>query len=101
MNDRISIAKQFAETINSDKIEKIILFGSVARGDDTIDSDIDLLIVSNHMFEIQDKIDSEVLNYVLETDEFISAHLITENMFNKRKNYPFLTNVSKEGINLG
>lgn len=101
MNDRISIAKKFAETINTDKIEKIILFGSVARGDDNENSDIDLLIISNDIFEIQDKIDSEVLNFVLETDEFISAHLMTNNMYETRKNYPFLTNVLKEGINIG
>lgn len=30
MNNRIEIAREFAEAINSDKITKIILFGSVA-----------------------------------------------------------------------
>lgn len=45
-NDRIEIAKRFAEAINSDEIFEIILYGSVARGDDTEDSDIDILIIS-------------------------------------------------------
>jgi predicted nucleotidyltransferase len=31
---------------------KIILFGSVARGDDTEDSDIDILIISDYRNEI-------------------------------------------------
>ena len=42
MYNRIEIAREFAEAIKSDDIIKIILFGSVARGDDTEDSDIDI-----------------------------------------------------------
>ena len=34
----IGIAHEFANAINSDKIVRIILFGSVARGEDTEDS---------------------------------------------------------------
>ena len=34
MNNRLEIAREFADAINSDKIIKIIVFGSVARGDD-------------------------------------------------------------------
>ena len=47
MNNRIQIAREFANAIKSDKIIKIILFGSVAREEDTEDSDIDILIISN------------------------------------------------------
>ena len=42
MYNRIEIAREFAEAIKSDDLIKIILFGSVARGDDTEDSDIDI-----------------------------------------------------------
>ena len=56
MNDRIEIAKEFANTIKSDYVKSIMLFGSVARGDDTEESDIDILIISNHHMEIDDKI---------------------------------------------
>ena len=41
-------------------IIKIILFGSVACGDDTEESDIDILIVSNHPIEIDDRIADEI-----------------------------------------
>ena len=47
MNNRYEIAREFAKTINSQYIIKIILFGSVARHEDTTESDIDILIVSN------------------------------------------------------
>ena len=45
--NRVEIAHKFTSAINSDKIIRIILFGSVARGDDNEESDIDILIISN------------------------------------------------------
>ena len=48
MHNRVEIAREFANAIKSDYIIKIILFGSVARGDDREESDIDVLIVSNN-----------------------------------------------------
>ena len=44
MNDRIEIAREFAKAINDEHIIRIILFGSVAREEDTEDSDIDILL---------------------------------------------------------
>ena len=57
MKDRKQIAIDFAKSLNHPEIEKIILFGSVARGDDDADSDIDILIITND----KDKIEEEVL----------------------------------------
>ena len=42
MNNRYEIAREFAKTINSQYIIKIILFGSVARHEDTTESDIEI-----------------------------------------------------------
>ena len=47
MKNRIEIAQEFADKIKNKYIKKIILFGSVARGEDNDDSDIDILIISN------------------------------------------------------
>ena len=101
MRDRIKIAQRFADKINSDKISKIILFGSVARRDDGEESDIDILIVSSVAREIRDEINDVVVDIVINDEEFISAHLMTEDHFNETMNFPFLTNVLDEGINLG
>ena len=46
MVDKKQLAIDFAKSLNHPEIEKIILFGSVARGDDREESDIDILI--NH-----------------------------------------------------
>ena len=97
MNNRLEIAYEFAEAINSDKISKIILFGSVARGDDTDDSDIDILIISDYMNEIWDDIADLIGEFVLEKQELISAHIMTTDRFNTTQNYSFLSNVLEEG----
>lgn len=39
------LAREFVGKIGADKVRKIILFGSVARGEERTDSDIDLLII--------------------------------------------------------
>ncbi|MBE6499427.1 MAG: nucleotidyltransferase domain-containing protein [Methanobrevibacter thaueri] len=101
MNDRIKIAKRFAEIINSDDIVTIILFGSVARGEDSEESDIDILIVSPVAQEIREEINNVVVDIVINDEEFISAHLMSEDHFNETKEFPFLTNVLEEGIVLG
>ena len=86
MNDRIEIAREFAKSIKSDKIIKIILFGSVARGDDTEESDIDILVVSNYAKLIEPKIREEVFKVVLDKKEFISALVFSEEKLNKISN---------------
>ena len=97
----MEIACEFANAINSDKIISIILFGSVARGDDTEESDIDILIISNHREDLDDKISDEIAWIMYDKQELISAHVINEEIFNKTKNFSFLTNVLKEGVPIG
>ena len=97
MNDRIKIAKEFADTIKSDEIKLIVLFGSVARGEDTEDSDIDILIVSPNANDLRHKISSIAADIVIEKEELISPILMTEDHFNKIRNNSFLTNVFNDG----
>ena len=101
MHNRIEIAREFANAINSDKIIKIILFGSVAREEDTEDSDIDILIISNEWEEIDSLITDEVFNVVLDTQELISPYVLSEKQFEETKNFNFLTNVLRDGVVIG
>lgn len=96
--NRVEIAHKFASAINSDKIIRIILFGSVARGDDNEESDIDILIISNEWEKIDSLITDEVFKVVLETEELISPYVLSEKQFNEAKHFSFLTNVLREGI---
>ena len=101
MNNRLEIAREFADIINSDDINQIILFGSVARGEDNEDSDIDILIVSPIADDLFEKIISIASDMFLEKEEMISPHLMTLEHFNKTKHNPFLNNVLKEGVVIG
>ena len=98
MNNRVKIAHEFANAINSDKIVRIILFGSVARGEDTEDSDIDILIVSDYWEEIDPIITDVVGDIVLDQQELISPHIMSVDRFNNTKDYSFLTNVLEDGV---
>lgn len=97
--NRIEIAHEFANAINSDEIIRMILFGSVARGDDNNESDIDILIVLDHdNKELESLIDNIVVEFILEKEEVISPHVMTEEHFNKTKDYSFLKTVMAEGV---
>ena len=101
MNNRKRIAHEFAECIKSEDIKLIMLFGSVARGDDTDESDIDILIVSPIADELKPKIHKIAIDIILEKNEVISPRLMTEEHFNKTIDNPFLTNVLKDGFKIG
>ena len=101
MNKRREIAKEFAKKVNSDFISQIILFGSVARGDDEEESDIDILIISNHREDIDQIISDEIAWILHDKGELISAHIMSEQLFNKTKNFSFLSNVLEEGVLIG
>ena len=101
MHNRDDIAREFAKAIKSDYIIKIILFGSVARGDDTEESDIDILIISNNREIIQQTVDDEIAWIMYDKQELISAHIMDEKFFNQTKHFSFLTTVLKEGVAIG
>ena len=98
MKSRIEIAQEFANKINNKYIKRIVLFGSVARGEDNNDSDIDILIISDNRELIEDKISDEKYEIIYNYRELISAHIITQKHYEDTKDYSFLTNIRKEGI---
>lgn len=98
LNNRITIAKEFAKSLASDKIKTIILFGSVARGEDTEYSDIDLLIVTDYWEELDNKISKMVGKIMIEKDALISPHIMDTYHYNTTQNYSFLNNVFNDGV---
>ena len=101
MVDRKKLAIDFAKSLNHPEIEKIILFGSVARGEDTKDSDIDILIVTNKRsdkFKIKGDIYNKVWNILLNTGEKISVKMRSISYYEENISYSFLYNISKDGI---
>lgn len=101
VNDRKRIAIEFAHSLNHPEIEKIILFGSVACGDDNEDSDIDILILTTDREKIEEDVYSKASDVLLETMEDISVKIITVEHFQKYREMPFYSNVTKEGVVIG
>ena len=73
MVDRKKLAIDFVQSLNHLEIEKIILFGSVARGEDTEESDIDLLIITpNENYKnLKKEASNKAWDILLTTGEYI------------------------------
>jgi len=82
-----------------EKIESIILFGSVARGEGKGDSDIDILIVTKEEdFRLRRALIGIAFDILLETGENISVKALSKDEFERGKNFSFLRNVILEGV---
>ena len=101
-----SISKEYVEQINNifaDKLKKIILYGSYARGDFNEFSDIDVMIlVDMPDEEIKKKFDDVVdVKCGLDNkyDVFMSSIVKDMNHFNKLLSIvPFYQNINNEGV---
>ena len=82
-----------------DKIDSIILFGSVARGEAKEDSDIDVLIVvKKEDFKLRRALIGVAFDILLETGKNISVKVLSKNEFEDRRNFSFLRNIISEGV---
>jgi predicted nucleotidyltransferase len=96
--DKKRIAIDFAKSLNFPEIEEIILFGSVARGEDNNNLDIDILVISKDKYKIKNKILDLVIDFLFKNKVFISARAISSDYYEKYKDTFFLSTVKKEGI---
>ncbi|MDR3062679.1 MAG: nucleotidyltransferase domain-containing protein [Methanobrevibacter sp.] len=100
--NRKELTINFAKSLDYLDIEKIILFGSVARGDDKKDSDIDILIITHDENKIEKEVYNKVSNFLLETMEYISVKIKNINYYNLHKNKSlFFKNIKNEGVLIG
>jgi len=78
-------------------IDKIILYGSVARGDAGADSDIDLLVLWNgDENEGWHAMTGLAFDVMVESGEYLSGKVVSAHTFNPAS--PFFRNVIQEGI---
>ena len=81
------------------QVIRIVLYGSVARGTNTVESDIALLLNGGLSKEIEDRLSDLVVDLNLKYDTVLSVIDIDYEMFRKwEKVIPFYKNVNKEGI---
>jgi predicted nucleotidyltransferase len=87
----------------SDKVVKVIIFGSYAKGDETQDSDLDILIVVTDKSKKLEKQIFDITYEIMWEYDFtplISLEIMTEEHWRmlKDKNSSFYRNIQREGI---
>ncbi len=88
------------EQLYGDRLTKMVLYGSQARGDARPDSDIDILVVLKGQVNPGEEIKrtSHIpADLSLQNDEVISCQFMTEEKFTNYQG-PLLRNIRKEGI---
>lgn len=95
-------AELFAQLIRErlgDRLVRVILFGSRARGDAQEDSDYDYLVVVREITcAVKDAIDDAAGEMLLQTGAVISAFPMTESTVNSMPFSPLLISVREEGV---
>lgn len=104
MNKHIQIiltkTQQGIKKIYGEQLDKIVLFGSQARGDAKPDSDIDILIVLKNPFnysEESERISIFIADLCLEYNVLISCAFATSDLLHHYNN-AFFRNIRQEGL---
>ena len=97
--NKLEIAKEFAKSLMD--VEKIILFGSVARGEDREDSDVDILIISRDKLKTKDNVIGKATDLLLDKGTYISVKVISPQEFERLKNTHFIAQIEKDGVLIG
>jgi predicted nucleotidyltransferase len=94
--------REYLEREYQDRLDRMILFGSQARGDTTPTSDVDVLIVLQDPVEASTELDRTsqfIAQLCLERNTLISRLFMPRSRF-ETENSPFLRNIRREGIML-
>ncbi len=92
--------KNFIRELYQQELDKIILFGSRARGDYRPDSDWDILIVLKNGFNYSEEIEktSDFLCQLSLKYDLVISRSFTNSWEYANSKSPFFLNVKKEGI---
>ncbi len=102
------LLKKYVEDVHriyGDRLRTVILYGSYARGDFNVASDIDIMILvdlSDEEIKIKGRSLSDVtFDYNFDNDLEIMPIVKNQEHFNKwLRAYPFYNNIKREGIEL-
>jgi predicted nucleotidyltransferase len=94
-----------AKEVLGDKLEKVILFGSYARGDYDEESDIDIMVLADIALEDRNATRRKIRAYAgdlgLEYDVLVSLSIACSDIYSKYLEASgFYKNVRKDGVEL-
>jgi len=94
---------QAAKESLGSRLDKVILYGSYARGDYDNESDIDIMVLADIPLDScnRERVKiRDILGYIdLDYDVVLCLNVTDSNTFNKYiEDLPFYVNVSKEGV---
>ena len=96
----IETIKAHLQNVYHDRLKGIVLYGSEARGDNNIDSDIDILVLLEGPIEYGKDLERNINSLYplsLELDRRISAKPVDAEEYNKIR-CPLYNNAHKEGV---
>ena len=105
LNKIVDEVTKSARSILGDKLRKVILYGSYARGDYNNDSDIDIMILTDvkdeEIYPFRKKLSTTTSELGLENDIIVSAYIKNHNHFYEWVEVlPFYKNVENDGVEL-
>lgn len=108
MEDKRKILEAFVEKLKSimgTSLKKVILYGSYARGDFNVNSDLDIMILTDmdelQIKQIEDKVYDSAFDYELEGKTPISVNIKNMEHFQYwMDSLPYYKNIEREGIQL-
>jgi uncharacterized protein len=84
-----------------DRLKNIILFGSRARGDHSLDSDYDCLLIFDNVSPLLiDSIDDITADFLYKYNVLFSAFPVSETNYKKQNFNPLFMNIRQDGIAL-
>ena len=90
------------ESVYGDRLVRLLLYGSQARGDAEPGSDIDVLVILRGAVSPCEEIArtlSDVSELSLEHDVVVACAFLSEDQFDRERS-PFVCNVRREGISV-
>ena len=96
--DRMKIARDFRVFLDFPEIEEVILYGSVARGDDHEGSDIDILVISRDKFKTKSKLYPKVGDFLMDKGVYVSVKVISPEEYHQMENTYFASQIKNEGV---
>ena len=97
--EELELIEAILKTLGNNVL-RIILYGSVARGEETGESDVDIAIILSQKLspELDDQLSDTIVDMNLKYDKVYSVVDIQKDDYEKWRSYiPFYRNVEKEG----